>query len=104
MGVVGEAGGDLEERTVGDGVLHRIPGLIREDLPVQPTTAILIIPALDLCVEDALGKRKPGEFTRNILELPFGGAHGGKAPEGLVIVPLQRIRYGLPDRDDMLAR
>ncbi|KAI6772186.1 hypothetical protein HG530_003144 [Fusarium avenaceum] len=54
-----QARGDVEEATVGDGVLVIETSVPLEDLPAHATTAVFIVPATDVFVEDTLNLGEP---------------------------------------------
>lgn len=88
VGVPGQACSQLEESPVGNGVLHRITRLIREQLPAQSTATGAIIPPVGLRIEDTLRQGEPRVVALDVGEFPLGGAHRSETPEGLVIVTL----------------
>lgn len=89
VGVARQAGGQLEEPAVGDGVLLVPARLIVPDLPVQAAIAGALVPARDLGVEDGLREGQPGRLAVDFGVVDLGGRHGSQAPEDLVIVSLQ---------------
>jgi hypothetical protein len=91
--VARQAGGQLEETPVGDGVLHVIATLVGPDLPAQPAIAVGRVPARDLGVEDRLSEGQPGWFAIDFGIVELGGGDGGETPEDLVIISLPTTNY-----------
>lgn len=94
IGVSGQPCSQLEQSTIRHRVLHRIPGLIDEDLPAQSATTAGHVPSRLLGIEHTLCEREPGEFALAIGEFQLGGRHGGEAPEHLVVVSLSSLIFG----------
>jgi len=87
--VDGQTGGDIEETTVGDGVLVIEPGVEGEDLPSQPPVAVLVIPSASLQVENGLSKRQPLRLVLGwIWEFLLGRRHRCHCPKPLIVVTL----------------
>ena len=86
-GVAAQAGGDVEEDAVGDGVFVVVAAVGALDLPAHAAVAIGHLPAGELGVEDGLGEGEPlGLVGRRVREVDLGGEQGGHAPEALVVV------------------
>lgn len=58
-GVASEAGANVEETAVTNGVLVSVPVVEGEDLPPQAATTVFFVPASDVFVKDSLGKGEP---------------------------------------------
>lgn len=95
-GIPVETGAQVQEATVGDAVLVIVSVIRKGDLPPQSAAARLVVPiGARLRVEDGLGQSQPLRFIGwRIRELHFRGAHGGKSPEGLVVVSQGRCYVG----------
>ncbi len=86
-GVAGQAGGDVEEDAVGNGVFVVVAAVGALDLPAHAAVAVGHLPAGHLGVEDGLGEGEPlGLVGGRVREVDLGGEQGGHAPEALVVV------------------
>ena len=77
VGVSRESCRQLKQTPVGNGVLHVVAGFVCKDLPTQSSMACAAIPAIYLCVEDALCQGQPGVATFDIGIFQFGGGNSG---------------------------
>lgn len=100
VGVSRQTGSELKETAVGDAILVVVAVVRQINLPAKTAAAVSGIPAGGLLVEDGLGEGQPrGLVGWWVGELEFGSGHGGKSPEGLVVVALsngQNISLLLP--------
>lgn len=89
-GVAGElceTGSKEEEVAGGDGILVGVPVVELEDLPVQPSIAGLVVPALRLSVKNVGCQSRPRCVCyRRRCKLSFGSRHGCQPPCTLVII------------------
>lgn len=85
-GIASQTSGQLEETTVGDGVLDHVSALVGPNLPAQTTSAGGRIPSRNLSIKYTLGQRYPGGIAFALREVEFGGGDGGQAPKDLIIV------------------
>jgi len=96
VGVAGQAGAQVEEAAVGDGVLVVVAVVGQRDLPAQAAAALVVVAhRAGLRVEDGLGQRQPLRvLLLGVLEVDLGRQHGAHAPEGLVVVAQRRRPVG----------
>ena len=86
-GIECQAGGKLEQTTIGDGVLGGVATLVGPNLPAHASVTTAGVPAGDLGVENTLREGQPGRLSVSLGEIQLGSGDGGQTPENLVIIP-----------------
>lgn len=86
-GVKSETGRELEQSSIGDGVLGQIAVLVRPNLPAHTTVATARVPTGVLSIEYTLCEGNPGWLAILFGKVEFCGSNGGQAPEDLIVIP-----------------